>query len=297
MAHACWPRRGDPQRGPCAQGTPGAATPWSTTCRRAALDAVPGTLAPGGFSHPDIALCSKQRLFHVGPLLSAFSPACRSVPITVPSWCWPNCTAFPRQFANSNESSQPFPAGSSWMAWLCPGQIAKGLDLSRRRECQGRGKLASPLFFLGTKHAFKSQSHFTGKGWNLLETSSCPSYNSQQGHVPSPALCMFCRYMYWGCVLWSPASATRVCMPTGHAAAKLLCTVPRVHLFLGCCSCWSTESLCLTTVCLLLRALHQSAASIQLSQPGCAPCVVGCSFTSPLPPPETAAQSLLWGCR
>lgn len=212
----------------------------------------------------------------------------------MPSWCWPNCTAFPRHFANSSESSQPFPAGSSWMAWLCRGQIAKGLDPSPRRECQGRGKLALPLFFLGTKHAFKSQSHFTGKGWKLLETSSCPSYNFQQGHIPSPALCMFCRYMYWGCVLWSLASATRVCMPMGHAAAKLLCTVLSVP---GLLPLLEHRELVFNN-----RASPSSNTTSISSEHSAQParlCTLHCGVLLHISPPipETAAQSLLWGCR
>lgn len=56
------------------------------------------------------------------------------------------------------------------------GQITKGLDPVPRRQCQGRGDLASHLFFLGTKHAFKSQSRFTGKGWELLEAGQLPQF-------------------------------------------------------------------------------------------------------------------------
>lgn len=54
------------------------------------------------------------------------------------------------------------------------GQITKGLDPVPRHKCQGRGDLASHLFFLGTKHAFKSQSRFTGKGWELLGAGQLP---------------------------------------------------------------------------------------------------------------------------
>lgn len=69
------------------------------------------------------------------------------------------------------------------------------LDPIPQHECQGWGDLTSHLFFLDTKYAFKRQSYFTGKRWKLLETGSCLSYDSQQGHFPSPALCMFCRHM------------------------------------------------------------------------------------------------------
>lgn len=71
------------------------------------------------------------------------------------------------------------------------GQIAKGLDPVPRHKCQGRGDLASHLFFLGTKHAFKSQSRFTGKGWSCSEPASCPSSDSQRGRFPSPPVRMF----------------------------------------------------------------------------------------------------------
>lgn len=56
------------------------------------------------------------------------------------------------------------------------GQITKDLDPAPRHECQGRGDLASHLFFLGTKHAFKSQSRFTGKGWELLGAGQLPQF-------------------------------------------------------------------------------------------------------------------------
>lgn len=56
------------------------------------------------------------------------------------------------------------------------GQITKGLDPVPRRECQGRGDLASHLFFLGTKHAFKSRSRSTGKGWELLGAGQLPQF-------------------------------------------------------------------------------------------------------------------------
>lgn len=151
---------------------------------------------------------------------SAFPLSLQTIAVSVPSRRGPDCTAFPRHFANFGERSQPFPAGSSRSTRLCPGRIAKGLDPVPQRECQGRGDLASHLFFLGTKHAFKSQSRFTGKRWKLLETASCPSYDSQQGHFPSPALCMFCRHAHRGCIArTSGQPRPGVCIPAGHIAA------------------------------------------------------------------------------
>lgn len=189
------------------------------------LDTIPGTLAPAlvaGFL-TQILHRAAIPLFSTPPppkhfLLFPLSP--QTVHISVPSRHGPNCTAFPRHFANFGERSQPFPAGSSRSTCLCPGQIAKGLDPVPRRECQGRGDLASHLFFLGTKHAFKSQSRFTGKRWKLLEAASCPSYDSQQGQFPSPALCMFCRHTHGGCISWTPGQPQPGgCIPVGHLTA------------------------------------------------------------------------------
>lgn len=129
------------------------------------------------------------------------------------------------------EGSQPFPAGSSRTSWLRRGPIAKGLDPRPRRECQGRGKRASCLFFRGTKHALKNQSRFTGKGWKLPGTSSCPSYGSQRGHVPSAFPCMFCRHTHRGCI---PSQRHRALHAHSHAAANTfvfasLCSQPSLR--------------------------------------------------------------------
>lgn len=56
------------------------------------------------------------------------------------------------------------------------GQSTKALDAVPRPECQGRGDLASHLFFLGTKHAFKSRSRFAGEGWELLGAGRLPQF-------------------------------------------------------------------------------------------------------------------------
>lgn len=145
----------------------------------------------GGFSHPDFALGSELPLFHTGPTAGNVF----AFPFLV--------RLYPYRSLPKPHSSSPTPCKLQGTLPALPhGQLVRHLALPRpedldpvpQHECQGRGDLASHLFFLGTKYAFKSQSCFTGKRWKLLETASCPSYDSQQGHFPSPALCLFCRH-------------------------------------------------------------------------------------------------------